>query len=305
MIDNELLEEILLDVGGEKNIFDLVKNGISITNKNYQILYLNPAFTNITGYSQHEALGKNLSILHSDYHEKEFYKEMWDTIANQGYWEGEIWNRRKSGQLYPEYLTISKIFPLNKHEFFYVAIFSDITFIKKDANKKIHLAFYDPLTELPNRNFFFDHLEKIPAHIANHSNRSIALLYMDLDGFKEVNDTLGHSVGDKLLHLVGKRLASVTRHGDTMARIGGDEFAAIIYSENDKQGIEKLSKRIVDAIEQPFMIGEHTINISISVGISFYPVDTDNLETLINYADKAMYAAKNKKEKIVFHQSIT
>lgn len=299
------INHLVLNLKDEKNVLDLVKNGITITNRNSRILYTNPAFTMITGYTKEEVLGQNPGMLHSGYHDKEFYKAMWEDIVKNGFWEGEIWNRKKSGQIYPEFLTISKIYQADPNEFFYIAIFSDITFLKSDVQKKHNLAFFDPLTELPNRNLFLERIENIPIQFKKDPSKVISLLYMDLDKFKQVNDTFGHCVGDKLLKYVGSRLGSITREGDTIARVGGDEFVAILTTENDGQMIEAYSKRILHAIEKPFNIDGHSLNISISIGISTYPHHTGNIQQLIEYADKAMYIAKKSGSKIEFFNPAT
>ncbi|KTD05356.1 GGDEF domain-containing protein [Fluoribacter gormanii] len=287
-LNERKMNSFLIDLKEEKRIFDLVKNGMTITDANSTIIYVNPAFTTITGYNKSEAIGNNPGMLHSGYHGKDFYEQMWADITNKGAWEGEIWNRRKSGQIYPAYLTISKIHFANSDQLFYLAIFSDITFLKSDIKNKYHLAFYDPLTELPNRNLFRERVNKISD---NKFDEKTALLFMDLNKFKYVNDTFGHCVGDKLLKLVGRRFATITRKDDTIARVGGDEFVAIV-TINEDSWLENYANRIVYAVEQPFVIDGNKINVSISIGISIYPKDTDNVDQLIEYADKAMYYAK-------------
>jgi diguanylate cyclase (GGDEF)-like protein/PAS domain S-box-containing protein len=279
------------------NIFNHVSNGVTITDENSIALYANPAFTRITGYTNNEIIGQNPGMLHSGRHDKLFYQHMWQQILNKGYWEGEIWNRRKNGEIYPEFLTISKIKKDNTEDFFYIAIFSDITFLKKDISKKLHLAFYDPLTELPNRNLYFDRVHHTIANLKE--NESLAIFYMDLDKFKLVNDTYGHCVGDELLKLVGLRLAKIVRTGDTIARIGGDEFTAILQDIKNKESVISFAKRILETIEEPFQIDDHLINISISIGINFYPNKLKNIETLLADADHAMYDAKKNGKKIV------
>ncbi|MDR3492390.1 MAG: sensor domain-containing diguanylate cyclase [Gammaproteobacteria bacterium] len=298
-------KHLIIDLDQQPNIFDYIQNGITITNKDSTILYTNPSFTRITGYTKEEAQGNNPGVLHSGHHGKDFYETMWKDIEGKGYWEGEIWNRRKTGEIYPEYLTISKIIQDNSNQFFYMAIFSDISYLKEDISKKLHLAFYDPLTELPNRNFYLDHVNKTIEHAKTETGKAKTkvVFYMDLDKFKHVNDTYGHLIGDQLLKMVGKRLGSITRKGDTIARIGGDEFAAIITSDCDKDSIKNLAKRIVISLEEPFLIEDHNINISISIGISFYPNDTVNIETLLSNADQAMYIAKKTGTKIKFFSS--
>ena len=198
-------------------------------------------------------------------------------------------------------MTISKVHLANSEQLFYLAIFSDITYLKGDIKNKYHLAFYDPLTELPNRNLFLERVHMIPD---NKLDEKTALLFMDLNKFKQVNDTFGHCVGDKLLKLVGSRLVTITRKEDTLARVGGDEFVAIIALNNEESWLKNYANRIVHAVEQPFVIDENKINISISIGISIYPKDTDNIDQLIEDADKAMYHAKRHDLRIQYYCDI-
>ena len=300
---NHHLIPLTIDLNQSSTIFDHVKNGVVITDQNSKILYVNPGFTTVTLYSKEEVMGENPGMLHSGKHDKNFYLEMWAQITNYGYWEGEIWNRKKTGEVYPELLTISKLTTTDPAQCYYIAIFSDITFLKNDIRKNLHLAFYDPLTELPNRHLYFDRVKKIINDIKHKKLKSVVVFYMDLDNFKNVNDTHGHSVGDKLLKIVGERLAALTRYGDTIARIGGDEFTAIITAGTSKSMIVKFAKRIVKKIEEPYHIDGHLIKISISIGISFYPQDASDVETLLSGADRAMYNAKKSGSKINCYDS--
>ncbi|MBX9786734.1 MAG: diguanylate cyclase [Alphaproteobacteria bacterium] len=302
--DNNSKKSIVIDLSQAPIIFDYINNGVTITDKISTILYTNSAFTRITGYSQEEAKGDNPGMLHSGRHDKKFYENMWAQIINQGFWEGEIWNRRKSGEIYPEYLTISKVPQENENEFLYIAIFSDITFLKEDIDKKLHLAFFDPLTKLPNRNLYLDRVRQSTENTKRTTGKLVAVFYMDLDKFKSVNDTYGHYVGDELLNFVGMRLSSIVRKGDTIARIGGDEFTVILTNIHDKQSASHFAERIIEAIERPFIIEGHKIEISISIGISFYPDDTDNIDVLLANADEAMYKAKKTGAKIITHDEM-
>lgn len=292
---------VKLDLQKHPIIFDYIKNGITITNQHSIIIYTNPAFTTITGYTSEDVMGKSTGMLHSGRHDDTFYKSMWKNINEKGFWEGEIWNRKKSGTIFPEYLTISRIEQDDVNDFLYIAVFSDISFLKEDISKKLHLAFYDPLTELPNRNLYMDRVNKIIEDAKTSVNKKVVVFFMDLDKFKQVNDTHGHCVGDKLLKMVGQRMASITRESDTVARIGGDEFAAIITSNCDKEAVIAFAQRIVEHLERPFQIDEHEVNISISIGISFYPNDASDLDVLLKNADQAMYIAKKDKTKIRCH----
>lgn len=302
--ENNSKKFIFIDLKQTPIIFDYINNGVTITDMKSTILYTNPAFTRITGYSQEEARGDNPGMLHSGRHDKKFYENMWEQIINQGFWEGEIWNRRKSGEIYPEYLTISTIPQEEGNDFLYIAIFSDISFLKKDIDKNLHLAFFDPLTELPNRSLYLDRIRQSAENTKRTTGKSIAVFYMDIDKFKSVNDTYGHYVGDELLNFVGMRLSSIVRKGDTIARIGGDEFTVILTNIHDKQSASHFAERIIEAIEKPFIIEGHKIEISISIGISFYPDDTDDIDVLLLNADKAMYKAKKTGAKIITHDEM-
>ncbi len=298
---NDLHKNILINLEQLGIIFDYISNGITITDKNSVILYTNPAFTRITGYSKEEAQGENPGILHSGKHDKTFYVSMWQEVVTKGFWEGEIWNRRKSGEVYPEYLTISKLSLNKSEEFCYIAIFSDISYLEKDVEKKSNLAFYDPLTELPNKNLYLARFNHLLAELQDQTDPVITIFFMDLDKFKQVNDTYGHLVGDKLLKIVGQRLKSVLRSGDTIARIGGDEFTAILTTIADKTGASNFANRILQNMEKTVVIENHQINISISIGICFYPQDGTQIDALQNNADKAMYRAKKSGSKIEFY----
>jgi len=284
MVEKDLHQHILINLEQEPIIFDYINNGITITDKNSSIIYTNPTFTKITGYSKEEAKGENPGILHSGRHKHDFFKEMWQKIMTNGFWEGEIWNRRKSGEIYPEYLTVSKIPQGDPDDFLYIAVFSDISYLKKDISKKLHLAFYDPLSELPNRNLFLDRVHQSIEDTKNDSD-IIAVFYMDLDKFKAVNDTYGHCVGDQLLKVVGKRLAAAVKSGDTIARVGGDEFTALLTTVVDEASAFHFAQRILNSIEKPFVIDGHTIHISISIGMSFFPTPERSIK-LATFAHK-------------------
>lgn len=292
-----LTPSILINLNQAPIIFDYVSNGVTITDQHSSILYTNSAFTRITGYLKEEVKGENPGILHSGRHQKDFYEAMWEHITTHGFWEGEIWNRRKSGEIYPSLLTISKVPQEVVGEFVYIGIFADLSFLKEDIDQKLHLAFYDPLTELPNRSLYLERFKNTIESVKKSHKATMAVFYMDLNKFKEVNDRYGHCVGDSLLQMVGKRLSLIMRAGDTIARIGGDEFTAILTDIEDQPIAYRFAQRILDSISQPFLIEGHKIEISISIGISFYPQDARD-EDLLRKADKAMYRAKKSGIKI-------
>lgn len=294
--------QLSLTPNNPNNIFDRIQNGILITNCQSQVVYTNPAFTRITGYTAQEMLGQNPGMLHSGRHDKQFYEDMWKNIKDKGYWEGEVWNRKKSGEIIPEYLTISALISADKNICNYIAISSDISYLKKDIAKNMKLAFYDPLTELPNRSLYHDRVSQAINRGKADASLKHAIMFMDLDKFKQVNDTYGHLIGDELLKLVAHRLTSIMRTGDTVARVGGDEFTAILNGIQNQSDVDALAHRMVEAIEKPFIIDGNKINISISIGICFYPIDGHQVDDLLAAADKAMYKAKREQSKIQFYQ---
>lgn len=290
--------QFVIDIKQSPIIFDYISNGIMITDDKSKIIYVNPAYSKITGYTEKDVIGENPGMLHSGYHDEDFYQAMWEAIVKNGAWEGEVWNRRKSGAIYPEFLTITKINLNESGDQFYIGIFSDISFMKKDAEKKLHLAYYDPLTELANRTLFSNRAE-FCLDQAKQNHSSFAIFFMDLDKFKMINDTHGHVVGDQLLRIIGSRLKAIIRSGDTIARVGGDEFAAVLQNLNEPSAAITFAERVVAEIEKPFELNAVECHVSISIGISFYPTNGLNVDELIIKADKAMYEAKRTKNKIV------
>jgi len=274
-------------------VFQYAQEGIMITDAEGTILYVNPAFTAITGYTEEEVRGKNPRLLKSGRHDAFFYRQMWESVRRTGQWRGEIWNRRKNGEIYPEWLTISAIKNEKGRITHYVAVFTDITERKRYEEQIKHQALHDPLTDLPNRRLFHDRL----AHAireAKETQRKVAVLFLDLDRFKNINDTLGHILGDELLRHVAKRLSSCVPREGVLARIGGDEFAVLLPALTARAEAERVAKDIVDRFTQPIALGERSLYVSISVGISLYPDDGDDCPTLIKNADMAMYCAKEE-----------
>ncbi|EGJ49762.1 putative bifunctional diguanylate cyclase/phosphodiesterase [Desulfocurvibacter africanus] len=267
--------------------------GITVTDSHARILFVNPAFSKITGYTAEEALGQTPSILKSHLHDQAFYKAMWQALINHGQWEGEIWNRRKNGEVYPEWLSISSVRDgLGKLQR-YVAVFHDITEIKASQEKVRHQAHHDVLTGLPNRLLLKDRLATSLTHMAR-SGQKVALLFMDVDNFKHINDSLGHPLGDLLLQAVAARLKEVMRDDDTVARLGGDEFVILVEALESENLAIATAMRLLEAFRVPFHIKGHALTVTPSVGIALYPDDGDDAETLIKNADMAMYRAKEK-----------
>jgi len=265
--------------------------GIIITNTNGKIISVNKSFCKITGYTRNEALGKTPKFLNSGIHDKNFYENMWDSLKNNDSWQGEIWNKRKNGEIYPEWLSIAKVVNPKYKEEFYIAIFSDITTLK-EADKKLHFyANHDILTGLPNRVQFETHF-KNALLISKKKNHKLALFFIDIDKFKDVNDTFGHTIGDEMLKAIAKRLQKSIRNDDFIARLGGDEFVLIIKDIKHLEEITLLANQINEEIKEPIAIEDKVFFMSLSMGISLYPEHGFETEDLIKYADAAMYEVK-------------
>jgi len=273
-------------------VLESTPEGVVITDVNRTIIKVNPAFTHTTGYSEEEILGKTPSVLNSNRHDAVFFQSMWESINQCGQWQGEIWNRRKDGEIYPEWLNINAISGDDGEVTHYAAIFSDIS-TQEHVRKQLHnLAYYDALTKLPNRELFRDRLANALAQ-ANRHDESVALMFLDLDHFKNINDSLGHRAGDDLLKAVASTLEACVRNSDTVARLGGDEFIIVIPAVIQVEDIAKVAEKIIYAMEKPFEIeGAHKIHVSTSIGISLYPTDGQNVDALLKNADTAMYRAK-------------
>ncbi|KXI30816.1 bifunctional diguanylate cyclase/phosphodiesterase [Paraglaciecola hydrolytica] len=273
------------------SVFTHAHEGIMLTDANSNIIEVNASFSRMTGYSEAEVLGKNPRLLQSKRQSPEFYVEMWDTILTHGYWRGEIWNRRKNGELYAEMLTISAVKNSAGVVQHYVSLSTDITPMKHYQSQLERIAHYDTLTNLPNRELLADRLSQAMAQCQRHQ-LSLAVAFMDLDGFKAVNDNHGHDVGDELLIAVSQRMKEALREGDTLARIGGDEFIAIIVDIDKFEDSELVLKRLLKAAQDPILLGETRLQVSASIGVTLYPQDGVNAEQLMRHADQAMYVAK-------------
>ena len=274
------------------SVFTHAAEGISITDPDGTILEVNDAFTRITGYTREEALGRNPRILKSGLQTREFYENMWGSLTREGHWSGEIWNRSKSGDIYPESLTINAIRDAGGKTAHYVALFSDISEIKEHEQQLEHIAHFDALTGLPNRVLFADRLRQAMAQ-AHRSKHTLAVAHFDLDGFKAINDRYGHTVGDGLLTAMAFRMKRALREGDTLARMGGDEFAAVMLELDDTNSIVPALNRLLQAASEEAQIGEVTLRVSASAGVTFYPQSTEvDADVLLRQAGQAMYQAK-------------
>ena len=273
-----------------------IEEGMIVTDSDEVIVRVNRVFSELSGYSAEEAIGKNLSLLKSDRQDKEFYPHMQEILHRDNYWQGEIWNRRNGGEIYPEWLTITAVVGSNGKITNYIVAFFDITERKQAENKIHNLAFYDSLTQLPNRRLLFDRLHQAVATSARNQT-SAALLFIDLDNFKILNDTRGHDVGDLLLIEVAQRLRGTIREMDTLARLGGDEFVVLLedLSQDKTQAAvqaRSMGEKLLKATSQPYLLKDIEHYSSSSIGISLFSNYRQNLDDLLKQADTAMYAAK-------------
>lgn len=273
------------------------QEGMIVTDANNIILRVNQSFTAITGYTAEEVIGQTPSMLNSGHQDQHFYASMWDSINHNGSWSGEVWNKRKNGEIYPEHLTISAVKDTNGVVTNYVATMTDITENKAALDEINMLAFYDPLTHLPNRRLLIDRLNQALASNAR-SNQQGALLFLDLDHFKTLNDTLGHDVGDMLLQQVAERLVSCIRDGDTVARLGGDEFVVLIENLGEEAlaaaaRVETIADKILLSLSQAYQLGVHQCRSTISIGATLFDEHHLGIDDLLKQADIAMYEAKS------------
>lgn len=278
-----------LDLFGK--MFHNSGEAILITDADRNIVAVNAAFEEVTGYTADEAIGQNPRILSSGKQSTEFYRAMWLTIAATGQWRGEIWNRRKSGEIYPEWLCINVVRDSQGNVINYVSSFSDIT-QRKEAERRIEfLAHHDMLTGLPNRALFADRLEQALLN-AERNDHQVGLLFLDLDKFKSINDTLGHLAGDQLLQSVATRLTACVRETDTVCRQGGDEFLVLLSEVGGRGDVERIAEKIITAMEGTHRVLESDIVVTFSIGVAVYPEDGADSASIIHHADAAMYRAK-------------
>jgi len=288
-----LVEELTdyMEICSPCKILQYMPDGLVITDDNFHIIDINPAFCSITGYSKGEVLGHPPLFLQSDRHSTHFYRKMVHTIKREGGWQGEIWKRHKSGKHIPLWLRINTLKGAGNDFHRYLGIFSDIRNQIELRENLQHRANHDSLTGLPNRVVFYDRT-KVAMRQAKRSGRKVALLFLDLDGFKMVNDSYGHSTGDAVLIEITRRLENSLRAVDSMARIGGDEFAILVSDVEQSEDAAEVAEKILTTFSCPLPIDESDIVITASIGISIYPDDTDDLDHLLHNADLAMYQIK-------------
>jgi len=274
-------------------VFENSMDGILITDPARRIISVNRAISDITGYTAEELIGKNPSLLSSGRQDGKFYKTMWEAIHTAGSWRGEIWNKHKNGTHFPIWLSINGIYDKQGNITHYLGIFSDISEIKRLDQIIWKQANFDYVTELPNRNMFHERLEQ-DLKKAQRKGDKVALFFIDLDHFKEINDSLGHGMGDILLKDAAKRLRNCVRETDTVARLGGDEFTVIVNNFENEQIIGRIAQNILDKLAMPFYLDHESAYISASIGITLFPDDATSIDALLKNADHAMYAAKNE-----------
>ena len=273
-------------------VFEGSGEAIVVTDNKGVIESVNRAFTRITGYEKDESIGVNIGdLLRSGKNSQALYQQMWDGLLNKGQWQGEIWNRRKNGEHYPEWLTITRLDNGQNQSASFLAIFSDITEMKESQSKAEYLASHDSLTGLPNRAFFQDRLKHALAGLTGNDGELLAVMFIDLDDFKAINDTLGHNIGDELLIEAAARLTRVVGEVDSISRIGGDEFT-VVMTNTSYRAAERLAHRIVETLSASFNIHGRSLFVSASIGLAFAPDDGEELESLTKAADSAMYRAK-------------
>jgi diguanylate cyclase (GGDEF)-like protein/PAS domain S-box-containing protein len=277
------------------NVFTYSSQTIMITDAEGKILEVNDSFTQMIGYERHEVLGKKPNILRSGRHSNDFYQAMWEQLLAKGYWRGEIWNCRKNGEIYPGTLTISSVCDESDNVVNYVGLITDMSQVKDHQGQLEYMAYYDSLTDLPNRTLLSDRLTQAMANCQRHG-KLLAVGFLDLDGFKQVNDQYGHEIGDQLLVVISRRMKEILRGSDTLARLGGDEFVAVFTDLNQITECEVILNRLLNFVSRPVILSGSNIvlQISASIGVVIYPQDDADADLLIRHADQAMYLAKQE-----------
>ncbi len=286
-----LLRQFLNKLRLSAIVFENTMECITITDAEGDIIDVNPAFSRVTGYAREEVLGKNPRFLKSGHHEQEFYAEMWEKLNATGCWSGELWNRTKSGECYPELRSISAVTDTQGVVTHYIGISSDISLLKQHEMQLERIAHYDALTGIPNRLLLADRMKQVIAQ-AKRDRKLLGVCYLDLDGFKPVNDTLGHHAGDQVLIEIAQRIGNILREGDTVARLGGDEFVVLLPHLNHVEECIATVKRLHENIALPISIQEQSFFLTASVGVSIFPNDDSDPDVLLRHADHAMYIAK-------------
>ncbi|RTL47395.1 MAG: EAL domain-containing protein [Rhodocyclaceae bacterium] len=273
------------------SVFDTTSEGILVTDAKASIVLVNRAFENVTGYRFEEVRGHRPALLQSGIHDTEFYAKFWSALQDKGAWQGEIWNKRKNGETYPEWLHVNAVRDTSGVTTHYVGIFSDIS-AHKEVQERLHqMAYFDNLTGLPNRQLFLDRLERVIAR-CQRNETGVSLLFIDLDRFKNINDSLGHGFGDQVLIQAANKMREIIRDADTIARLGGDEFTILIEDGGNEQAAEKVASKVIETLGDHFSIAGREVFVSASIGISRYPTDGTDAESLLKNADLAMYQAK-------------
>ncbi len=272
-------------------VFESSGEAILITDQENRILSVNRAFSRVTGYSRDDVIGRNPSVLKSDRHDRAFYEDLWRHLLRTGHWQGEIWNRRKNGEVYPEWLSITLVRDPEGQVLNHIGIFSDISEVKAAMQQIEFLAHYDPLTRLANRRLLEQRVQQLIA-LAARNQRQLAVLFIDLDRFKMANDSLGHAAGDVILETVAQRLRATVREVDCLARLGGDEFVCVLHDIREPPDAHAMARRLMAMLDEPMQVAGHTLTVTASIGISLYPDDGLDYETLLKNADAAMYSAK-------------
>ena len=281
-------------------VLESTSEGVIVTDLDLKIIQINTAFTNITGYSFNEVKGQTPRLLKSGKHDRSFYRLMWQKLLSKGSWSGEIWNRRKDRQIYPQDMSINAVKDELGFTTHYVGVFSDISHRKEAEKQLMFLASHDPLTKLPNRSVFDDRLK----HALDRARRNttwLAVMLLDINNFKYLNDSYGHAVGDEVLSTIGVRLSNCMRKSDTVSRLGGDEFTVLLEEIKDYKSCETVAKKLFREIENPIVIAGNFITVTASIGISMFPNDAQSRKELIKQADLAMYHAKQNRLQYKFY----
>ena len=283
-------------------VFSHSQEAVMFTDSQNRIVEVNPAFTRITGYEASEVIGKDPKILSSGRQSSEFYAELWQSLQAEGQWQGEIWNRHKDGHIYAEILSITKLFDESGQLTHYLAMFLDISRLKAHEEELRQIAHYDVLTGIPNRRLLQDRMRQDLAR-ARRSERQLAVCYLDLDGFKPINDKYGHAIGDLVLIEITQRIQATMREVDTLARLGGDEFVLLITELSDTDEIDKILERVLRTVSAPILIEGKEMGVTASIGVTLFPKHGIDPDTLLRCADQAMYQAKRdgRNRYVFFH----